>query len=285
MNVNYLLQWLPQSVRVYSKFFIRNGYFPNLRKPKTFNEKITFRKLYEENELFVICADKFKVRNYVSSKVGEQYLIPLLSFSKEISKNDFFKVQTPYIVKCNHNSGNVLIFDSDSKISTESTDKAFKIVRLELKKDYGVLYDESWYSKIEPLVMFELLLQKKDGGIPEDFKFHVFRSGSQCKVIIQVDFDRFTSHNRTFYDTKMHVLPYVNKYPNKFRAFPEITNFDEMLQLALNLSEDFSYSRVDLYNVEGKIYFGELTFCHGSGLDFFENKAQDLEWGSFWVES
>jgi hypothetical protein len=284
MNVNSFLQYLPQKIRVYLKFIYRNKYFPNFYEPKTFNEKITYRKLNDKNELFVICADKFKVRDYVRDKVGEKYLIPLLKCVADISKNDFEMTEVPFIVKCNHNSGNVVIFDSVAKLNDSFINDAVDKFSSELKKDYGRLYDENWYSRISPLVIFERLLQKIDGTLPEDFKFHIFRSGLGHKIIIQVDFDRFSSHNRTFYTTDLKVLPYINKYPNKFRKFPEVDNFNEMLQLAIKLSEDFTYSRVDLYNVDGRVYFGELTFCHGSGLDFFQNKSQDLEWGDFWVE-
>jgi len=280
--IKEILCLTPLVFRVKLKFYLRNKYTPNIVSPTTFNEKITYRKMYDDNDLFVLCADKYGVRDYVASKVGEQYLIPLVYHGVDITPDiikSTFEKHGKCVFKVNHNSGGIFFVRNVDNINLE---KLCLDIKKQYVKKYGKYHDEMWYDKIVPTIIAEKLILNKNGSVPEDYKFHIFRSNGDLKIIIQVDYDRFTGHNRTFYNTEGEVLPYVNKYPNKFRPFEDVDRIQQMLPIALKLSEDFDYTRVDLYNVDGKVYFGELTFSHGSGLDNFENYEQDLEWGNFW---
>jgi hypothetical protein len=124
----------------------------------------------------------------------------------------------------------------------------------------------------------------QDGKLPEDYKFHVFDTGPNAsRVILQIDYDRQTHHSRAFYDESLQRLELEIKYPGNNREINGlIKNIDRMFELARCLGEGFGYSRIDLYNLDGDIRFGEMTFGHGSGLESFRPLQADYEWGSYW---
>lgn len=270
-----ILRMLPKKIRVNVEFYYYVGYWPNIKAPKTFNEKINNRKMSLSDPIFSLCSDKYKVRDYVESKVGRKYLIPLKFYGELISKETLDSIDGDFVVKTTHDSGSVqIIKKSLGYKAREVIDK----VNLSLEKDFGKLVDESWYSDIKPRVIIEELLVKKDGSQPEDYKFHVFND----KVILQIDYDRFSDHSRSFYDEKLNLLPFGIKYKNKMKKIKELNGFNEMLHVAKKLASDFDYVRVDLYNVDGEIYFGELTFAHGSGYERFSDKKYDILLGKYW---
>jgi len=278
-SLKALVKMLPVKAQIWINFRIRVGYFPNLGSPKTFNEKIQWRKLNADNPLFVTCSDKLSVRDFVREKVGGKYLIPVLFSGKKISVGQLRSLDGDYVVKTTHDSGGVFIVKSGS-------DNDFNFIAQGLEKsllrDFGREVQETWYSKIEPMVLAEKMLQDSLGNSPQDFKFHVFRKGTERKIVLQVDYARYQSHSRSFYDEALTLLPYSLKYPNDLREIGEIENYKEMITLVEKLSEDFGYSRVDLYNVDGRIYFGEITFAAESGFGRFSSKQVDNELGEYW---
>ncbi|GGB75169.1 ATP-grasp fold amidoligase family protein [Shewanella inventionis] len=276
-----LLLLFPIKIQIFFNFRARNGYFPNFKKPKSYNEKVQFRKLFDNNPLFVTCSDKYKVRGYVEAKVGKDYLIPLLYVGENISEKVLRNIEKNFVVKTTHDSGTVIIIkkndEVDYKFVVDSITKS-------LGYDFGKLVHEPWYSKIEPKVIIEEMLQGENGSVPNDYKFHVFnRKNESPKVILGVDFDRFTKNqSRSFFDESGRQLDFEIDYPNLKKERPNIDNLDEMFRIAKALSEDFDYVRVDLYSVNNKIYFGELTFAMASGFAIFRTKEQDFEFGKFW---
>ncbi|WP_434931609.1 ATP-grasp fold amidoligase family protein [Shewanella sp. HL-SH5] len=258
------------------KFILRQWYIPNLLIPRSFNEKVLGIKLDPNSIRFSYYADKFAVREYIKSKIGEKYLIPLIYVDDCANAISISKLKPNFILKANHDSGNVYIIKEGQSYDFE---KIAKLINESLKIDYGKLYDEPWYSYIKPKVIAEKLLVKSDGTQPEDFKFHVFNSN---KVILQVDYERFNDHSRSFYNEGGELLPYSLKYKNKLRPLIlEDDSLTEMVCLARTLSEGFNYVRIDFYNVDGDIFFGEMTFAHESGLGRFKIKKHDYEWGRF----
>lgn len=274
------LRLMPTKLRIAFKFYLRQGYWPNIKVPKTFNEKIVNRKVSVESRKFNKFADKFEVRKYVEQKIGSKYLVPLLHVSETLTTDVLKQITGSFVVKCNHDSGNVFIVKEGENIAFEDI---VRKINKQLKFDYGAFYDEPWYSNIKPCVIIEQLLVKQDGGQPEDFKFHVFRGD---EIILQVDFDRFISHNRSFYDEQGNLLPYSLKYPNLKRKILGVlsrTTLLKMQELAKILAAGFDYVRVDFYSVDEKIYFGEMTFAHESGLGKFSERQHDYIWGEKWL--
>ncbi|MEH8018595.1 hypothetical protein MN202_15230 [Rheinheimera muenzenbergensis] len=279
--INHLLLFLPQSLRIKIKFFLRLGYWPDLNNPITFNERINHRKINANNELFNICADKLAVRDYIADKIGSEYLIPLVYKGDSVTAEQLKAFGKDIIVKATHDSGNVFIIKDSSADYVGIARKVNK----SLLFDFGRRADEPWYSKIDAKIIVEKLLKKADGSQPEDYKFHVFNCHDGAEIILQIDYDRFNGHNRTFYSRDGVVLDFGLKHKNLYRSLPNIENLELMFDLALKAANDFDYVRVDFYNVEGVIYFGELTFAHGTGFERFSKREQDRVWGNYWKKA
>lgn len=260
----------------------RLGYDPDFVNPTTFNEKVNHRKFYcyERGSDFVRCADKLLVRYYVAEKVGSDILIPLVATFDSVDIDALKLLGSDVVIKTTHDSGTVFLANQDGYIDIKTVGKKLKKA---LKRDYGEEVSEWWYSEITPKIIVEKRLPSSPGSVPEDYKFHVFRREDGYKIILQCDYDRFASHNRSFYDEGGLALDYTSKKPNFGRPCQlEQADLIRMVDIAKKLAANFTYVRVDLYCIDGQIYFGELTFAAGGGFDPFISFEQDKEWGGFW---
>lgn len=266
-------------------FVRRNNYLPNFKSPKTYNEKINFRKNNPKHDLFSICSDKVSAKEWCANIIGNDYIIPNYFVGDSINKSIVKKVlrdKGDCLLKASHNSGPVYLLESNA--TEEEIESACRDINRQLLVDYGSLKNEQWYSKIKPKVLIEKRLYPQDGEADiRDYKFHVFKQndGSQT-VVLHVDFDRSSNHNRTFFDENLNWLPFSIKYPSIRTSIDRPKNYDKMLELSKLLAKPFSYVRVDLYNVDGEIYFGEMTFAHESGNGPFNMYAFDLWMGNLW---
>ncbi|MFT6989209.1 MAG: hypothetical protein ACJASL_001177 [Paraglaciecola sp.] len=274
-----LVLLLPLKLQIFLNFKVRIGYFPKLSKPRSFNEKIQHRKLYDDNPLFSICSDKFEVRNYVESKIGEEYLIPLLFVGDEISEQELRNLQGNYVVKATHDQGSVFLKKDDDTPNFSSVASQFNKA---LQCDFGRFSGEPWYSKIPPRIIVEEFISNDTNERPRDYKFHVFKNEDGFVTYLAVDFDRGDGMTRNFYDRNGTRLPFGCNHPTNEKSIDEVKNLQKMFDLAEELASDFDYVRVDFYNVDGKIYFGELTFAPQSGFNLFYPPLYDFEFGSHW---
>ncbi|MFK4786231.1 ATP-grasp fold amidoligase family protein [Fusobacterium sp. MFO224] len=265
---------------IQKKFKKRVGYEIDFNKePKTFNEKIQFRKLYDKNPLYSICADKYRVREYVKDKIGEEYLIPLLLVTDKLTEEQWDKLPNQFVAKANHNSGPVQIVKDKSKANKK---EIIRELNNQLKLDYGVLSLENWYSDIPRKIIVEKYLDH-EGDTLEDFKFSVFRDEKKIFVDNIIIRNKKNLHSRIFDENwepqnfQMGTIKYEAKIkkPNKY---------EEMLEIVKKLGQDFDYARVDLYNINGIIYFGELTFAENSGFGEFNPSEYDYKFGNFWKQ-
>ncbi len=242
----------------------------DLENPQTLNEKINWLKMNDRSSLLTKCADKFTVRDYISGKIGEEYLIPLLyhtaKSSNLISDN---LPDEPFIIKTNHDSGGVFIVREKSKLNYKKVQLDFKRF---LNNNYYQESKEWQYKNIEPRILVEKLLLDKEGKIPFDYKMHCFNGNLN---FTQVDLDRQENHTRNLYDHEWDFIPCQWKYKNG-RQIERPTNYEEMKRLAEKIAQDFIYVRVDFYSVQNQIYFGELTFHSESGLSKFNPPEYDL---------
>lgn len=276
-----LVLFLPIKWQIFINFKVRIGYFPHLYKPRSFDEKIQYRKLFDKNPLFVTCSDKYAVRDYVKNKIGEQYLIPLLYVADDITKEDLEKISCDFVAKTTHDSGGIAIVKQTAPVDF---DKVVKGLRKSLQHDFGKETTEPWYSKIQPKIIVEKMIKDENGNSPSDYKFHVFNEkNGDCKVILGVDYDRGTQfHTRTYYDENLNILPFSTIYNNEFRTIKNSPHLEQMLALSKKLAVDFTYVRVDLYLTKDRVYFGELTFAQASGFNKFNERKYDFELGSYW---
>ncbi|WP_369427303.1 ATP-grasp fold amidoligase family protein [Providencia sp. PROV236] len=273
-----------KKIYIYSRFILTHKYWPNFKNPKTFSEKIIYRKLNTNPYTLSKLVDKYTVREYVEKKIGNEYLIPLIKAKDFIHAEDFDNLPNEFVLKTSNGGGgeNVLIIKNKDKLNLNSICNKFNQY---LNEKIGSKIDEPFYDIQKPKILFEKLIKDKNGRVPNDYKFHIFNSNEQ-KIFIQIDSDRFSNHKRSIYtiDGKKANFKIQPKYDEIETTFMFPENLGKMLQLAICLSEDFEYVRVDLYNCDGKIYFGEMTFCHGSGWEPIYPKSADYELGSYWEE-
>ena len=228
--------------------------------PKSFNEKLQWLKLYNKNPLLRIMADKYAVKKYVGDMIGWDKVIPTLGVWGSYEEIDFDLLPDKFVLKCTHDSGTAEIIKSKAQINHEELQKKF---REALACDYYLLGREWCYKDIPRRIIAEPLM----GEELKDYKVHVF--GGKPKLI-QVDMGRFSVHKRNIYTPQWEFLDLSILYP----VAPELIEdkpavLDEMLAIAAKLAGDLVYVRVDMYLVEGRIYFGEMTFYHGSGYEPF----------------
>jgi hypothetical protein len=255
------------------KFYEKLGYKVNFKSPKTLNEKISALKLYWQDDLLTIAADKFKVRDYIKNKIGEKYLIPMVFSTQNV--NDLKSENLPdypIIIKTNHNSGGVLIVQNTQNVNWRKVKQRFKIL---LRENHFYSTREWQYKNIESRIVVEKLLLDKNGNIPPDYKLHCFNGKLS---FVQVDSDRHKNHKRVLYDADWRKIPCKWVYDNSFEN-PKPPAFMKMKELAEIIAKDFIYVRVDLYNLEEKIFFGELTFHSESGYGKFTPKSFDNSFG------
>ncbi len=263
-------------------------YYPDFIYPDTFSEKIFARKLDKESLKFSCYVDKYTVREYVKETIGEEYLIPLISKTTHVTPDFFHNAPNKFVIKTSNGGGgeNVKVVLDKSKL-TDLNALSSQFNRY-LKIKIGKKIDENFYDLETPQVLMEELLMHKDGSLPSDYKLHIFQGddSNQEKVIIQVDSDRFSNHKRSLYLESLEKLSFAiqPKYESIADSYEFPINMPELISLAKKLAKPFKYVRVDMYNVDGKVYFGELTFCHGSGWEPLSSKDADVLLGSYWKE-
>lgn len=275
---------LPVEYYIKLRFFLTHGYFCDLRNPKSWNEKIQYRKLNCDPNEFSSLVDKYTVRNFVSKSIGDNYLIPILKVLPSITPSDFDDLPNSFVIKTSNGGGgeNVLIVEDKSTLDLASLCDKFNGY---LKVNIGSKIDEHYYDIETPKIIFEELKKHRDGSYPSDYKIHIF-NGVEEKIIVQVDSDRFGNHKRSLFNVdgsklNFDIQPKYDHIEHGYK-FPE--KFSTLIELAKQLASGFKYVRVDMYNIDGKVYFGELTFCHGSGWEPVKPRSADYLLGSYWEE-
>ena len=250
--------------------------FDNLH---TYTEKMQWAKIYDQDPRKVICADKFAVREYVKEKIGEEYLIPLLGVWDKYSGIDFKKLPNQFVLKTNCGSGELTIVNDKNSMTLSEKIKMRRKIEESLSHDFSTGLCERHYHFIPKKIIAEELIADSNGEL-NDYKFMCF--GGEPKYV-WVDIDRHTYHQRNVYDMDWHKLPVSITFPNSDRELEQPPSFNEMKKIATTLCKGFSHVRIDLYNVDGKIYFGEMTFTSNAGFEKCIPEEYDRIIGDFWV--
>lgn len=274
--------WSAKTVtfRLFKKSF---GYKLDLNNPQTLNEKINWLKLYEnvDNLFLTQCADKFGAREFLAKEFGEEYLIPLLfqtTNPKDIIRENL--PDFPCIIKATHDSGgHYYIVRDPSKMNYPLMQENF---RYWLSMNYYKIGKEWQYKNITPRIVVEKLLVTKDGKIPNDYKLHFLNGELQ---FIYVSYDREGVNDRCTYDREWNKMPFVWVPAESYREtmntsdVPRPASLERMIEFGSKIASRFKYVRVDFYDVDGKLYFGEITIHHGGGMDHFFPNEYDLVYG------
>lgn len=267
--------------RLNNNFKKVHGYELDIEKPKTWNEKIHFRKKYGNRGFMAKIADKYLVRDYIESKIGSEYLIKLLGVYDKISLDDIDKLPEQFVIKSNHASGPEFIEIVTDKKSIDK-DSLVRKMNCSMNKKYGVIHGEDFYQEIKPKIIVEEYL-KTENITPDDYKIHCFNGVEGFKAFIQIDRGRYVNHRRNVYDLNWNLLDMQieKKYPH-IETIQKPNKLDEIINIAKKLSEDFDYIRVDIYVVDDQIFFGELTMTHGDGMENISPVEIDNHWGDLW---
>lgn len=272
----------------YAKLFYRNytGKKLNLKKPKYYDEKIWWLKFNYRNNLMTECADKIKVREYVKEKGYENILIPLIETFSDVKDIDLKKYRSEVVIKCNHNSGGHFFYDPFKKYEKKEVKYVIKTLKYLMKQNQYTLSLEWAYKNIKPQILVESIIRDKNGNLPLDYKFMCFDGVPKMLFLdlglINEDKSYNHDYNRNIYDMDFKLIDVRESRDRTSKHVDKPKNFDLMVEVAKSLSEGFPHCRVDLYNVDGKIYFGEITFYHGSGCNNIEPESWDKKMGD-WI--
>lgn len=254
-------------------FKAQTGQELNLEDPKTFSEKIQWLKLYDSTQEKADLSDKYLVREWVKEKIGEEYLVPLLGAWDSFDEIDFDALPEQFVLKTNHSSSWNIIVKDKSKLDLK--DAKSKLNRW-MKMDYTYCCGlQLHYKLIKRKIIAEKYLENTDGL--DDYKFLCFDGKP---YYIWKDVGRFgQQHYRTFYDLQWNCQDFAYQYPILDESDKKPECLEEMVRLAGILCQGFPHVRVDFYEVDGHVYFGEMTFTCCSGIDRFDPIEMDYKMG------
>ena len=267
---------LPDSLYIKLKYFLHFKKFPNLKNPNTFNEKLQWLKLHDRNPEYTKMVDKYEVRKYIAEKIGEEYLIPLLGVWDKAEDIDFDKLPDQFVLKCNHNSGLGMCICKDKSVL--DIRKVKKELTLGLKENYYKMGREWPYKNVKPRIIAEKYMVDESGTELKDYKFLCFNGKVK---LIEYHTGRFSgNHTQDFYDEKWNKTDISQEGTISDFVVEKPLMFDEMVRLSEILAENIPHVRIDWYQINDKIYFGEITFFDSSGLILFDNEDDNLYLGS-----
>lgn len=274
---------MPKCVYAQIKYYLRYCKKLNLKDPQTFDEKIWWLKFHYFNPLMTICTDKYLVRKYVEKCGLCDILNECYANFTSVDDIDIEKLPNEFFLKCNHLSGGNMICTKDNF----DKEKIKKIFRPLLRNNFYYYGFEYNYRHIKPQIVIEKILRPLDGGSLLDYKFMCFAGVPKLLFLDIGACDKDGGHSehyyRNVYDMQFNLLEIKETRDNFLdNSIQKPKNFDYMVECAKILSKPFPHCRVDLYNVDGKVYFGEITFFHGSGYNHIEPHKADLEIGS-WI--
>lgn len=258
------------------KDWVKHGNEPfDLFHPVTYRQKIQWSKYYNVSSIKTQLSDKVCVRQWVAERIGEEHLIPVIGVYNSAKEIDFDSLPEQFVIKMNYSSGLNIIVKNKSLISVSDIKKQLKKWR---KNRSAYRNFEMQYRDIVPKILIEQYLDDGDGEL-KDYKFLCFNG---MVYYCWMDFDRYGDHRRNIYDTEWVLQPWIQRHKNKEGIISKPENFDEMLEIAKALCKGFDHVRVDLYNVNGQIYFGEMTFTNGNGLEKIIPQEYDVLLGNMW---
>jgi len=265
ITINYVctilgIKFLSDKSYLKALFKYKLGYDLNLMNPNTYNEKLQWLKLYNRKAEYTVMVDKYNVRDYIVSKIGDEYLIPILGKWEHFDDIDFDKLPNKFVLKCTHGSGSIAICKNKKEFDFKL---ARKKINIWMKRNF-YFYAREWpYKNVVPNVIAEEYLEAKDGQLL-DYQLHVFNGLTK---LIYVIIDRFKSRKKNIYNIHWELQKFQHSRPYDEKIKLETPkNLDKMIEIAEILAANIPYLRVDFYDIDGKLYIGELTFFPSGGF-------------------
>lgn len=263
------------------KEYLERLYLAKLKKrldldnPTTFNEKLQWLKLYDRNREYCMMVDKYEVKQYVSEKLSPSVVIPTIGLWNTVEEIDFDSLPERFVIKCTHDSHGLVVCRDKSKLNISAAKKALKKA---LKRNYFHIYREWPYRDVKPRIIVEEYLEDSTTKDLRDYKFFCFNGKAR---FYKVDFDRFIDHHANYYDIDGNMLYFGEEVcPPLFdRKLEMPSTIQKMIGYAEKLAEGSTFMRVDFYDVDGRIYFGEITFFPAAGFGVISPSEWDTKIG------
>ena len=274
------LNWMKDETYLKIAYWCKMGKKLNLQNPVTFNEKLQWLKLNNQNPEYTNVVDKYEVRNYIEKKIGKEYLNPLFGVWDNIDNINFDKLPNQFVLKCTHDSGGLVICKDKTELDICKTKKKIK---KSLKYNYYWGQREWIYKNIKPKIICEKFLVQNDGDELRDYRFFCFNGEPK---FITVDFSIIDKKKtrRNLYDLHWNLMDAEISYPKETNIrVDKPKKLEEMIELSKKLSTGFPHTRVDFYYIDNRIIFGEITFFHQSGMGKISPEEFDKTIGG-WLE-
>lgn len=276
--VSNFFRWLPDATYLKLLYRFKMGHRLDLKNPQTFTEKLQWLKLYNRKPEYTTMVDKYAVKNYVANIIGEEYIIPTLGVWDRYDDIDFSKLPQQFVLKTTHGGGGGGVVICRDKTTFNKADAKVKL-EASMHSDIYKSLREWPYKNVPKRIIAEKFMVDYSGEL-RDFKFYCFDG---VPKVLLVASNRFTSHNYDYFDMDFNRLPITSVAgKNNYEIKEPPSNFEKMKKLVSILSKDFSHVRIDLYNCNGDIYFGEMTFYDSSGFDDMNSNEWNSRFGS-WI--
>lgn len=275
-KVKYAMRFIPDSIYIQIYYFAHFKKFCDLKKPSTYNEKLNWLKLHDHNPVYPTLVDKYEAKEYVARIIGNEYIIPTLGVWDTFDDIDFEKLPNQFVLKCTHDSEGLVIVKDKKKLDKNA---AKEKIEAALKQNFYYIGREWPYKDVKPRIIAEQYMEDHVDGELRDYKFFCFDGEPKAMFIAS---DRASDHVKfDYYDLKFNHLDIKQKYPHAKEALRKPVTFEKMIEFSKILSKGFPHVRVDFYEVDGHLYFGELTFYHFSGFMPFEPDRWDKVFGDW----
>ena len=266
---------LPDDLFLKINYKVMLGKKLNLDNPKTYNEKLQWLKLHDRKDDYTKLVDKYEVKDYISKKIGEEYIIPTLEVYDKFDEINFNELPDQFVIKCTHDSGGLVICKDKAKLDKEA---ARRKINKCLKRNFYCRGREWPYKNVKPRIIVEKYMEGFDGDDLVDYKFFCFNG--KPDVILACS-ERFSGGGlkETWFDANWNLLPIIEGGHGIDAKVRRPKELEKMKNLAAKIAKGKAFVRVDFYEVEGKVYFGEITFFPCSGYERFDPEDWDRKLG------
>lgn len=277
--------WIKKCYRLSDKWFLMGFYFfatgrlLSLKNPQTFNEKIQWLKLYDRRPEYTMMVDKYAVKDYVAGIIGQEHIIPTLGVWDRPEDIDFDMLPQQFVLKTTHGGGSCGVIICKDK-SVFDINAALEKLHEAMNQNIYAGAREWAYKNVRPRIIAEKYIIESNGEL-NDYK--VFTFGGEPKLI-ELDYNRYKGHQRNLYDFNWNRIEATIQYPSdEKRVFDKPSVLNDLYDYSKRLSECIPHVRIDYYIIDSHIYFGEMTFYHGSGVEKISPRWFDLQLGE-WIK-
>lgn len=274
IKLNFLF---PDELYLKILFRLQMGYKLDLKNPKTFNEKLQWLKLYDRKPEYTSMVDKYAVKKYVAARIGEEYIIPTLGVWNRPEDIDWESLPNQFVLKTTHGGGNSGVVICKNK-ATFDRNKAVEKLRKSYILDIYKSSREWVYKDVDKKIIAESYIEDSQTKELRDYKFFCF-NGEVKYMFVASERQKREEPYFDFFDSEYNILPIKQGHPNSTNKPQKPNCFEEMKSIASKLAQNIPHVRVDLYEVNGKIFFGELTFFHFAGFVPFQPHEWDYKFG------